>query len=1003
LRAGIVCRELDWDLSPADVLRLVRTDPHPVALLGTWAGDSHIIAAAPVATRHPPGPLAPVLATWMPGTVQDVAEENRGSGFAGGWIGYLGFGAAGEFLPVPPPPGGQRRLPDWWFGYYDHVLRHDRLTGRWFFEALPEPSRADAVSRRLADLERRVRTARRYLRGQACAVNRLRARPLPGQPADQPWSTPLSYECGTFRIYPSPEEHREAIRQTVEYIRGGDIFQANICLQLAADFDGDPLDAFCAAATRLDPPYAAFLRLDNGAIASLSPELFLRRNGKSVWSSPIKGTSPRSADDPEAARRSRQELENSAKDGAENVMIVDLMRNDLSRVCEPGSVTAPALLRAEPHPGVWHLVSDVTGTLAAGLSDGNLMAATFPPGSVTGAPKVRALEIIHELEAVPREAYTGAIGFRSPVAGLELNVAIRTFEFHNGRVWLGSGGGITARSDPATEYRECLDKAVPLVRALGSAVADASAPPSAARPQTVSASSGSRTGHAEQGAGAIEIPQALLPRPAAGVFTSLRITEGHADGLADHLARLEASTRALYGKPLPPGLYGQLAECLPDMAALPPHSQQAGSAWPLAGRPSGRLRITVRPVGGPLLATVEVAPAGPVTVPVTLRPVTVPGGLGPHKWRDRRLLAHLAAQAGLGPEEHLLLADVNGDILETDRASVFAVLDGILCTPPADARILPGIGRAETLRRAETAGIAVKETPLTLPRLREATELLVTNSVHGVIPARLRIPDSPQAVSRPHGPVALRLLGDISETSLTVPVPPGVPDDSGRRRPATNSPARRDAVRHSAIQHRVLQRRPAPRPSPLVVLIDNYDSFTYNLVHLLRVTGCDVEVVRNDEVAVNDIKTFAPDGILISPGPCTPAEAGISIDTVRTCGPVIPLLGICLGHQAIAAAYGARIVRAPAPAHGYASPVTHDAAGVLAGLPQDFLAARYHSLIVDEGTLPADLRITARGPHGIPMALRHIAYPVEGLQLHPESILTPVGRPLIANWRSTLS
>ena len=124
----------------------------------------------------------------------------------------------------------------------------------------------------------------------------------------------------------------------------------------------------------------------------------------------------------------------------------------------------PALLRAEAHPGIWHLVSDVTGSLAPGLRDADLIRATFPPGSVTGAPKVRALEIIHELEATPREAYTGAIGYRG-AAGLELNVAIRTFEFHGGHVWLGSGGGITARSQPDEEYRECLAKAAPLIRA----------------------------------------------------------------------------------------------------------------------------------------------------------------------------------------------------------------------------------------------------------------------------------------------------------------------------------------------------------------------------------------------------------------------------------------------------------------------------------------------------------------------------------------------------------
>ena len=282
----------------------------------------------------------------------------------------------------------------------------------------------------------------------------------------------------------------------MEYIRQGDIFQANICLRLEAAFDGDPLDAFCAAATRLDPPYAAFLRIsDSAAIASLSPELFLRRTGDRVLSSPIKGT-PRSGQRTRPRRRlSRDELMASAKDGAENVMIVDLMRNDLSRVCVPGTVEVPALLKAEPHPGVWHLVSDVTGVLAPGTSDAALVAATFPPGSVTGAPKVRALEIIHELEPAPREAYTGAIGYRGPVAGLELNVAIRTFEFHGSRAWLGAAAAaVTARSDPNDEFRECLLKAAPLIRAIGGAACGAQ-PPADGALTTVPRSAAAARGH----------------------------------------------------------------------------------------------------------------------------------------------------------------------------------------------------------------------------------------------------------------------------------------------------------------------------------------------------------------------------------------------------------------------------------------------------------------------------------------------------------------------------
>ena len=184
----------------------------------------------------------------------------------------------------------------------------------------------------------------------------------------------------------------------------------------------------------------------------------------------------------------------------------------------------------------------------------------------------------------------------------------------------------------------------------------------------------------------------------------------------------------------------------------------------------------------------------------------------------------------------------------------------------------------------------------------------------------------------------------------------------------------------------------------MIVLIDNYDSFTYNLAHLLLGHGSQVEVVRNDEVTADDIARLRPDGIVISPGPCTPAEAGISVAAVRACAATTPLLGICLGHQAIAAAYGARITTAPQPVHGQAATITHDGRGLLSGLPPRFRAARYHSLIVDEPTLPPALTITARGPGGLPMGLRHGEHPAEGVQFHPESILTPHGRRIIDNF-----
>jgi aminodeoxychorismate synthase component I len=563
------------------------------------------------------------------------------------------------------------------------VLRQDGTSGRWFFEALWTPGREDALERRFGELT-------------------ARSRSMP---------EPRGYACGDFELVPSAAEHRQAVRRAVELIRQGDIFQANICLRLEAGFRGDPLDLFCRGVSRLHPPYAAFVRLPGGDLASLSPELFLRRTGRTAASRPIKGTRRRSPRESRAAAQ-RRELERSAKDRAENVMIVDLVRNDLSRACVPGSVQVPRLLRAEAHPGVWHLVSDVRGTLAPDAGDGDLIRAAFPPGSVTGAPKIRAMEIIHELEATPREVYTGAVGYRSPVAGLELNVAIRTFEFCGDRVWLGAGGGIVADSRDDDEYSECLAKAAPLIRAVGGRLA------------------------------------------------------------------------------VEPGVR-------------------------LAGEPG------VRPGGPP--PQIEVA---------------------------RPALSPRPAAVGTGPV------------------------------------------RTGTVRRL----------------------------------AR-----------------------------------------------------------------------------PAIVVIDNYDSFTYNLVHMLVGEGCQVEVVRNDEVTAAQVAAFGPAGIVISPGPCGPADAGISVDVVRACGDATPLLGVCLGHQAVAAAFGARIFRAPEPVHGRTSAIVHDGRVLFSGVPQRFEATRYHSLIVDEASLPSSLRVTARTPDGLPMALRHATQPVEGMQFHPESVLTTHGPTIMRNFAQAVA
>ncbi len=184
----------------------------------------------------------------------------------------------------------------------------------------------------------------------------------------------------------------------------------------------------------------------------------------------------------------------------------------------------------------------------------------------------------------------------------------------------------------------------------------------------------------------------------------------------------------------------------------------------------------------------------------------------------------------------------------------------------------------------------------------------------------------------------------------------------------------------------------------MLLLIDNYDSFTYNLYQYLSELGAQVETVRNDKTTLEEIEGMAPQGIIISPGPCTPHEAGVSNDIIRHFGPQLPVLGVCLGHQCVGEVYGARVDRAGEIRHGKTSMIHHTGQGVLAGLPNPFEAIRYHSLVVYRQQLPDCLEVTAWTDNGLIMGLRHKEYPVEGVQFHPESIMTPVGHDLLRNF-----
>jgi anthranilate synthase/aminodeoxychorismate synthase-like glutamine amidotransferase len=211
-----------------------------------------------------------------------------------------------------------------------------------------------------------------------------------------------------------------------------------------------------------------------------------------------------------------------------------------------------------------------------------------------------------------------------------------------------------------------------------------------------------------------------------------------------------------------------------------------------------------------------------------------------------------------------------------------------------------------------------------------------------------------------------------------------------------------EVEKRSAVRNRrtieLSDRRTIEPERAMILMIDNYDSFTYNLVQYLRELGAEVAVHRNDRIDLEEIRALGPAQIVLSPGPCSPAEAGICCELIRAFGATLPILGVCLGHQCIGAAYGGRIVRAARLMHGKTSPILHDGRGVFRDLPSPFEATRYHSLLIEPETLPVCLEVSARTAEGEIMGVRHRTHPVEGVQFHPESILTRAGKALLGNF-----
>lgn len=452
-----LCEEIKTPKSPLDCYRTLSNLPYSFFLdssaCGTELGGYSYIGGDPFLTVTSYGNK--VFLTYDDGRKEELCANpfdvikgllkeykiccsNSPVPFACGGAGYFGYELGRHLESLPQTAQDDLGIPEMHISFYDFCVAFDHVNCKTYILSTGFPFKEGANRENKALL--RINALKEVLK-----------KPLPPLPPNPTRTAKINSNF-------TKEQYLNAVEKTRQYIKRGDIFQANISQRFDAELSISPLE-FYQSLREINPSrFGAFLNCGDFNVISSSPELFLRLRGSDVQTCPIKGTRPRGKTS-EQDEQMKEELLASRKDMAENVMIVDLERNDLGRVCEYGSVEVKGLAELEVLPKVFHLTSTVKGKLKEGLGAIDLLKATFPGGSITGAPKVRAMEIIDEIEPCRRGVYTGSIGCTSFDGNMDLNIAIRTAVAKNGRVYYSAGGGITWGSDAQEEYQETLDKA----------------------------------------------------------------------------------------------------------------------------------------------------------------------------------------------------------------------------------------------------------------------------------------------------------------------------------------------------------------------------------------------------------------------------------------------------------------------------------------------------------------------------------------------------------------
>jgi para-aminobenzoate synthetase component 1 len=620
---------------------------------------------------------------------------------AAGLLGYLAYDLKDRLEVLPRTSVDEARLPDMLFFAPSVMVVHDKLD----------------QSTRLLIPRRMVATGATPGAIEPVDTVRRRFYELAGALAPRDNSFCLSTQGLTSNF--NQAEYEAAVRRIIAYIAAGDVYQVNLSQRFETDLRGDPFALFRHLYERNPAAFFAYIQAGDHQIISTSPERFLLRRGSQVQTRPIKGTRPRGRT-PEQDASLRGELLESAKDDAELSMIVDLLRNDIGKVCRAGSVRVQEHKRLEAYQNVYHLVSVVTGELDASRDAVDLIRATFPGGSITGCPKVRAMEIIDELETCRRHVYCGSIGYISFHDTLDLSIAIRTATAVGGRLRFSVGGGVVYDSDPVAEYEETLHKG----RTLSSACQ-------------------------RNGSFASQEPVAwfngrLLPASRAavpisdwglqygyGFFETIRADDGRIELLADHMARFECTWRALMPNE-PPDLSWELifTQVLGANGLL----RGAAALKLLATRGSRQrppwdhcLLVTARPYTHRLAGKAEKG----------LRLATYPhprqSPLAVHKTLNYLYYQQAGQWARRQGRDEALILNPDGTVSETHTANLLLIRAKNVIRP-VSAAALPGVMAAAVCRCLRQWGYAIQEQAVKPEALLAADQVLATNALMGALP-----------------------------------------------------------------------------------------------------------------------------------------------------------------------------------------------------------------------------------------------------------------------------